>query len=179
MPPTPPTTALRVKCHYTGPYGSHHMLFHGLNGEVLADVVTSIRTFIEAARQLQYTGTVWDSAEWADVGIHIFTPIDDWAPITSGSGISPSANNDPSRFLQFGGRAVSTGKRVKLYLFEEYLDTVPAMKYIAGANADVDASVAALNSGTSLVAAIDGHGPVWKTYVNVGSNDFLTHRARR
>ena len=179
MPPVPPNTTGRLRVHYTGPYGTHTALFHAITGTSEPDLIASVQDYVTAAAVAQYNGTVWDTAEFCVAGSTIFNPASGWTPITSTSGISPSANNDPARFVQWGGRASVSGVRVKLYVFEEYIDTVPAMKYLAGVNATLDAVTAVLQDVANLIGCIDGFAPVWKTYVNVNSNDHLVHRARR
>lgn len=179
MAPVDPTTTQRLKVQYIGPFGTHTMLFHAQTGITVGEFVGDVADFIDVAKNIQYDGTVWGSAEYAAAGSAIFLPYAAWVPFTSASGADPDDDSAPSTFLQFGGRTSGTGVRVKLYLFEVAAQTRNDMRYDPGESALVDAIVAELQSVDNNIGAIDGGTPAWKSYVNVGENDFLTHRARR
>jgi len=179
MPPVDPTTTMRIKAQYSGPLGTHKMLFHAQDGIDRAEFLGDVQDFVDLAAALQYDGTVWDSAEFADAGSALFFPMPEWAPITSTSGIDPAVASSPSTFLQWGGRTTGAGVRVKLYLFETYAGPTQNMKYLPGLSAAVDAVTTELQSEDNNIGAIDGGVVIWYSYANVGQNDYLTHRARR
>lgn len=179
MAPVPPNTTMRLRAHYTGPFDSHTMLFHATTGLSEADFIGDVQDIIDQMANCQYNGTVWDTAELAAAGSNLFFPVATWTPITSGSAINPVTGSGPSTFIQWGGRGLNDGVRVKLYLFETYLLPTDNMRYTPGENAAVDAVVTELQSADNNVGAIDGDTVGWYNYANSGQNDFITHRARR
>lgn len=179
MAPVPPNTTMRLRVHYTGPFDSHTMLFHAQTGITVADFVGDVQDIVDQLVNIQYNGTVWATAELAAAGSPLFFPEASWTPITSGSGFNPAVGSGPSTFIQFGGRGLNNGVRVKLYAFETYLLPTNNMRYTAGENAAVDAVVTELLDANNNVGAIDGDVVGWYNYANSGQNDFITHRARR
>lgn len=179
MAPVDPTTTKRIRAHYTGPFGSHTMLFHATTGLSDADFLGDVQDVVELLANIQYDGTVWDTAESAAAGSALFFPLATWTPITSGSAIGTTGHIGASTFIQFGGRTLTSGVRTKLYLFETYLPASDNMKYTPGENAGVDAVITELQSADSNLGAIDGDIVGWYSYANGGQNDFITHRARR
>lgn len=178
MAPVDPTTTIRLKVHYTGPLGSHHMLFHGEVDQTAVDLVGDVADFVDLVSVLQFQGTVWDTAELAEAGSALFFPTSIWDTITGASGINPSGGSSPSAFFQIGGRDSTAGTRVKLYVFETFVTPNATMRISAGANASVDAIITELASIDNTISNIAGRVPEWYTYVNVGENDHLTHKAR-
>lgn len=179
MPPVPPNTTKRIRAHYTGPFDSHTMLFHATTGLSDSDFIGDVKDIIDQMSNLQYNGTTWDTAEIAQPGSALFFPITPWDAITSGSGFNPTVGSGPSTFVQFGGRGLNGGVRVKLYLFETYLLPTHNMRYIPAENAAVDAVIAELVSADNNVGTISGDVVGWYNYANSGQNDFITHRARK
>jgi len=178
MAPTDPNTAPRLRVTYTGPFGTHTMLFHGNLGTDAGDLAGDVSDFIDQAKELQYDGTVWSTAEFADEGSNLFFAYPGWTPITSTTGNDPGVASSPSAFVQFGGRDASSGTRVKLYLFEVTQQATQTMRINAGESALVDAVITELKSVDNNIANIAGRTPIWYSYANVGQNDFLTHKAR-
>jgi hypothetical protein len=174
-----PTTTVRVRAHYSGPLGNHTMLFHGQGGSPAADVIANVREVISLMTVLQYQDTVWDTAEVAEAGVNLFFPVVGWVAIVTTSTNDPDANSDPAKFLEFGGRDNSSGTRKKLYLFETYATTKSDMRWNAGEAAPIDDVIDALTAAPDCGANVAGRTVIWYTYANVGSNDYLVHRARR
>jgi hypothetical protein len=179
MAPVDPLTTWRLKASYSGPFGRHTMLFHGeLTDTSLDNLIGDVQDTIAQMVKLQYQGTTWDSAETAFPGGHFFSPLDTWEAITSTSGFDTTAQHAPSAFLNFCGRSITTGVRVKLYMFETYLFPVADMRYSTAENALVALVVGELNSADNEISAVDGTLVNWKLYANFGENDHLTHKAR-
>ena len=178
MAPLPSNTTDRLKCHYTGPLGSHDALFRAPEGESTAGLIEDARTAITAIVEAQYDGTAWDGAEFSAAGSDLFFPVPDWDPIISDTGVNPGANSGAARFIQFGGRS-SGGRRVKLYIYETTADNTGDYRFAPGESASVDAIIAALGGESSELCAIDGLTTTWYTYANVGENDHAVHKARR
>lgn len=179
MPVVPKNTALRLKVHYSGPFGRHTMLFHGQTGTPLATLVASVDNIIGLMKDACWDGVTFDSAEYSNPGSDFFTPYAGWVAKTASNGIAPNALTSPSIFLQFGGRSTATGVRAKWYLFEVRESTNPKMRYPLGTNGRVDGIIAALDNEAGVIAAVDGSEVVAYHYANIGENDFLTHKARR
>lgn len=180
MAPIDPTTTWRYKVEYTGPAGTHHALFHGLlDGGALADLRGDVADYVDLATALQWNGTVWSSAQYAIPGNAFFSDDPDWDPITASTAASYTSGSNPSTFLNFVGREIGGPVRAKLYLFETFLVGDNNLRYLAGEVAGVDAVITELNSVDSSLCSIAGNLITWKTYANLGFNDYLTHRARR
>lgn len=154
------------------------MLFHAVDGITLPDFTGDVQDTVDQMVGLQYDGTVWDTAEYALAGSSIFNPLTDWTPITSTSGADPNDNSDPAKFLQFGGRGLGDGVRVKLYLYETYALPNQRMRYLPGEFVAVDAVITELASVDNELGTVSGSLPIWKTYANINSNDHLVHKAR-
>jgi hypothetical protein len=178
MAALPLNTTARLKVQYTGPYGSHTMVFRAPEGESEGGLVDDAHALAVLMAECQYDNVVWGPAEFAEAGSDLFFPEAGWVTVNGESGIAPGTSDAPSTFLNFGGRSAG-GRRVKLYLFETFFDETADMKYDAGESALLDAVVAQLNDPLSEICAIDGLVTTWYTYVNVGQNDYITHRARR
>lgn len=176
MAPVNPNTALRLKAHYSGPLGTHTMLFHGLPGTTPVVMADAVRAIIQDLTTLQWNGTSWDSAQVAAAGSNFFFPIS-WTPITVASVLNPQANDTVGEYLEFGGRS-TTGRRTKIYLFEQVLGITPDMRYSTTENEGVNDIIAALNSNEAI-GAIDGTAVTWYGYANYGINDYWQKRARR
>ena len=174
-----PLTTWRLKAQYEGPFGRHTMLFHGQLSDTSVDnLVGDVQDFIDQAVGLQWQGTVWDVAEVAPPTVAFFSPLVDWEAISSTSGFDGTTDHAPSAFVQFGGRSITTGVRVKLYLFETYVQPDANMRKNASELAAVGNVITELNSAENEISAVDGTLVNWKTYANLGQNDHLTHKAR-
>lgn len=178
MTPTPPNTAKRIKAWYTGPFGEHVMLFHARTGTSDGDFVASVADVVDKLIELQYDNTTWDRIEIAQPGSALFFPYDTWTPIIADNAAGVAATSDPSRYLNFAGRGGTDGVRVRLFLFETYITGDQQMRLQSGDNVNVAAVVTELNDETNTVGTISGSIPVWKAYANIGSNDYLTKKAR-
>lgn len=178
MAPINPTTTLRIRAHYSGPYGDHTMLFHGIAGATLTELVSDVADFASLVGPLQFQGTSWSTAEYANPGSTLFLPVPGWVAINDSSTNDAGPNDSPSRFLNWVGRDTSVGTRVKLYLFETYATAKSDMRWNAGESTAVDAVTDLLNNEASKIGNIAGRIPVWNDYANVGENDYLTHKAR-
>lgn len=179
MAPTPPNTALRMKIHYTGFFGTHVMLFHGKTGTTLATLAASVHNIVNLMKDACWDQTTFNTAEYSEPGSSIFLPYAPWVPVTTGSEYAPQSTDSPSAFVQFGGRSMSTGKRAKWYLFNTRIRDNSKMRVRLGANGAVDGVIAALDIESGVIAAIDGTTLGIYAYANVGQNDYLTHKARR
>jgi hypothetical protein len=178
MAALPSNTTDRLRLHYNGPKGTHTMMLRAPDGETEAGLVEDAQNLVTLMVLAQFQGTVWDTADYAPAGSDVFLPEAGWTPITSASGINPSAGQAPSTFVEFGGRSAG-GRRVKLYLFETFFQYTDDMRYQSGESAILDDIVDQLNDAGSEICAIDGLATTWYSYVNVGQNDYITHRARR
>jgi hypothetical protein len=174
-----PLQAIRLKVHYTGPFGEHTMLFHGVDGVSQADLVTSVRNVLTVMVGLTWNTTSFDRAEQAIAGSNLFFAVPAWTPITRTSATNPAATDSPSHFAQFGGRSNFDGRRVKYYLFEDAMRDNEDMRFTYADNADVADVVDALAAEEDVIGTITGSQYVPYQYANVGQNDYLTHKARR
>lgn len=177
MAPADPTATMRLKVKYNGPFGTHTLLLHAKDGVSSTTFIADAIALLNQLAKLLYSTAAFTDALLALAGSDIFNAIT-FSGIASTGPTVPDINSSPSTFIQFGGRSTD-GKRVKLYLFESGFLPRADMRYQAGENADLDDTVALLNDPSSSIATITGENPIWYNYVNVGQNDYLTHKARR
>jgi len=173
-----PTTTCRLRLHYNGPFGEHTMLFHGRTGVSESALSGAVFNVVSTFAPLMFSDVVFTSAEFAAAGSPLFFN-SLWTTVNSTGPEDPTINSSPSTFMQFGGRGDSDGVRVKLYLFETGFQYRADMRYNAGENADLDDAIAQLQTQDSVIGNIAGNRVIWYNYVNVGQNDYLTHKARR
>jgi len=178
MAPTPPDTAKRGKVHYTGPFNSHTMLFHFAAATSDATVASTIATIVSLMSELQWNATTWDVLEIAAAGSSLFFPYGAWTPIVASTSNTIDASSKPSVFYNWGARSVTTGKRAKWYLFETAGTGRNDMRWNGGESALFDDVTTAFESASPPLTAIDGTNINFYSYVNVGENDYLTHKAR-
>jgi hypothetical protein len=179
MAPVPPNTTNRYKVHYTGPFGSHTMLFHGVTGTTQATLRAAVAEVVGDMAGMTWNGTSFDRAEYSAAGSSFFVADPDWDAIVRVSGTNPAATDAPSHFSQFGGRSPTTGVRAKWYLFEDALRDNEDMRFTTADSGDVAAVVASLSANSTSIATIDGTAFSAYGYANVGQNDYLTHKARQ
>jgi len=179
MAPVPPLTTNRYKVTYTGPFGTHTMLFHGISTSTQSELRGDVTEVVNDLSGMTWNGTSFFKAEYALAGSPLFFNDPDWTAVTRTSATNPTATDAPSHFVEFGGRTLIGGVRVKLYLFESTLRDNADMRYSVADDADVAAIVDTLNDESTSIAAINGNRATWYNYANVGQNDYLTHKARR
>ena len=179
MAALPVDTTSRLKLFYTGPYGSHTMTIHGGIDSTEDDLVANTPAMLNEFANWQYDGTVWTAAQFAPAGQNFFNDVTDWAPFTVDNAIGTASTDVPSRFINLAGRSPSTARRTKLYLFEVATNGDNNMRGLPGENVNIAALIDAFNGEDIQLCAIDGTPVIWKSYINYGQNDYLTHRARR
>lgn len=180
MAPIDPTTTWRYKVSYTGPAGTHTALFHGqLDGGSVENLRGDVADYVAQAVELQYTGTTWNIAQFALPGESFFNDDPEWEVQTSTTAAGFTSSSSPSAFLNFVGREISGPVKVKLYLFEVFIDSDNQMRIQEGEVAGIDAVLTELNSSENEISSIAGNLVNWRHYANIGQNDYLTHRARR
>lgn len=176
MTPVPAHTASQLRVMYTGADAEHSMLFHGVAGSAEADLIAAAHAVCTLMALGCWTGTAFHSAEYTAAGATVSHPVT-WTAINAPGGSDPSPNRSPGRFIQAGGRD-GAGKRVKLYLFSTGAVANPTMRLIYGASAYVSNLLDALTANDGIIGTVAGGVPTWKAYLNIGENDYITHRAR-
>lgn len=180
MAPADPLLTFRVVASYTGPRGSHTMLFHGDRNASLLDVVSDVRTLIEEMTILQLDTTTWDSAVLYEPDSNISFPLT-WDPIVADTSYTATSANPEGYFGQFGGRA-SNGRRFKLYLYELGLGTTRDNRIGAEELTDVGTVIAAINDAYvlgNLRTIANGAIAQAYPYMNLNLNDYLVRRSRQ
>lgn len=179
MAPVSPTTTNRLRLTYTGPFGTHTMVFHGRVGSTQSGLRAAVVAVVAAMTGFQWNTTVWDKAEYAPAGSNIFNIDTAWSTIVATNGNNPTAASAPSGFAQFGGRGNGDGVRAKWYLFEDVADSNATMRIQAGDNATIAGVISALEDNSAVIGNIAGSLLSIYQYANLGQNDYLTHKARR
>lgn len=178
MPPVPPETTLRLRVTQTGPRGTHRMLFHGRSGVALSTLIGAASTILAEMAQCCYSGTSFSAAEYATSGVKFFTPVASWVPIDAPNTFSPTPNDPTGTYLCFVGRSFASGVRKRLYLYNMAFSLKNDMRYEFGENTAIDDVITQLVANQEFTGAIDGTAVAWKTYANVGTNDYWTRRDR-
>lgn len=176
MAPSPPLAKKRLKAFYTGDFGTHVMLFHGVGGVTDGDLTAAAIRVIEKMAVLQFTGTTWTDAQIAQADDPNYFPIT-WGPIVQAGGTGPAESDGAGKFLQFGGRGTD-GHRVKWYLYEVSAPLRNDMRYELGLSDPVDDVINQLQTESGTLATISGANYTVYSYANIKTNDYLTHRAR-
>lgn len=176
MPTVPRDTTNRLKVSYTGPFGRHTMLFHGVTGVSEADLTTAVRAVLEAMKEITYTGTTFDQAEYAAAGSTLFFPIA-WVPITQAGGISPGVNTSKALSFQFGARGTD-GVRTKLYLYNGSTSVDQNMRWLLADSAELEDVILTLAANDGLIGSVSGSTLTWKPYANIVVSDYWTRKVR-
>jgi len=169
--------ASRLTCYYQGPLGSHRMSFWKTTTADFATFYSAVRSIIGEMADVQYEGTSWTNADYQLAGDNFSVPVS-WTPITSVLAATPGDDDTVGEYVNFAGRSLTTGKRARLFLFEQVFGPGREMRLQPGDSTDLDQIVAALNFYSSSVGAIDGAPVVWKSYTNLGINDYWIRQAR-
>jgi len=178
MAPVDPTTTNRLRVHYTGPFGEHTMLFHGLLETSQAALRSAVAAVVSDMIGAQWDGTTWDTAEYAEAGSNLFFPDAVWDAITADNANNPTASSAPSAFLQFGGRGSEDGRRVKWYLFEVVTQGYNTMRIASSVTTTISNITNQLGTEVNSIGNIAGQPVNIYQYANVGQNDYLTRKAR-
>lgn len=178
MAPLPSDNTTRYRVTYTGPFGTHTMLFHGAFEDTAETLRPMVADVIEAMKTACWGGTVFSTGEFALKDSHLFFLDAGWTPITTSGSAAPGTTDSPSQFMQYGGRDNPLGVRVKLYLFEVIYRGNAKMRLGYADTSDVSNVLDVLNSFDNTISTLSGDIPTWYNYANLGQNDYLTHKAR-
>jgi len=169
--------ASRLTCYYSGPLGSHRMNFWQTTTSSFSDFYGGVRDVVLQMSQLQYLDTAWTNADYQLAGDNFSVPVS-WTPIVSTLADEPLADDTVGEYLNFVGRSLTTGKRVRLFLFEQVFGPERKMRKNPGDNTPIDEVISTLEGSGAEIGAIDGSPVVWKTYTNLGINDYWVRQAR-
>lgn len=168
----------RLVAFYQGPLGSHRMSFWKRSTNTDSQFIAAVRAVITAMTAAQYADTSWYAATYQEAGQNFSTGIS-WTPINSSSeSADPGPAETVGEYLNFAARSVTTGRRTRLFLFEQGFGPLRQMRLTAAASATVNDILVALSTESENIGAPDGSPVVWKAYANLGINDFWIKRAR-
>jgi len=172
MAPLPPNSTPRYKIFYTG-NGVQHSQEWRSHLSPLA-FTSMVEAFWDAMDPLLFATTI-DDVQFAADGSNIFNSVTSGiVGNTYGSG-STTITNLPN-FISFIGRS-SDGRRLRVYWYNTNAIGVD-FRFVAGENADIDATIAALVSAAGGIVTIGDLAPVWKSYANAGLNAYWQRNAR-
>lgn len=172
------TNTQRYKVLYTGPRGTHHMIFRFPTGTSLANMTSQVRTVLGEMKGLTLEGTQFESAELAPEGSEVFLPVDFGAVIVSNSATGVTAQDEYGRYVNFVGRSTG-GSRVAFYLFNVHKGTASANNRLTAAENAVVGTVIPTLAGSGInICAIDQNPFVMKSYANTGINDAVAKKSR-
>jgi hypothetical protein len=172
MAPLPPNNTARYRVRYFT-CGLQHSFQIRSNSSPLA--IGAFVTSLYQALGTAVFGTIINTFEFAAQGSNIFNAV-----LTGAEGVSfgSGTSTDQARAYEYNFIGRSTGgKRVRMMIFgAPVLGT--DYRYIASENSFLDAARGVLNSNSNLLQCIDGLPPVWKSYVNAGSNAYWQKELR-
>lgn len=179
MAPVPPYTAGELTVEYFSPLGRHKMSFHQVLGADANAFQSAVRSVLTEMALRMYALSSFTGAQYRTAGSPNSFPVAGWAAINSpGTNPAPTSTDTNGEYINFAGRSGLTGRRVRLFLFGSTVGPDREMRVTAAESAGIAAIISTLQSTSQLIGAIDGTPVTWKTYVNVGINDYWTRRAR-
>lgn len=172
------TNTKRLKVLYTGPRGTHHMIFRFPQVQSEATMISQVRTVITNMAALTFEGTNFEAAEVADEGSEVFLPVAWGAAIPGTSTIAVGVNDEYGRYVNFVGRTTG-GSRVAFYLFNVRSSTGTANNRLTATEQPLVATIinSLQASGVNFVG-IDQNPFVMKSYANTGINDAVAKKSR-
>lgn len=179
MAPVPPNTTGRLRLTYTGPRGTHKMLFHAVSGFTRDATVTGARQVVFQMAGVQYAGTTWTDAEWSAPGTNFFVPFDFLDIAAPAENPTPTDADPSAKFLSFVGRSETTGVRKRLFLFNAAYTFQADLRREGPESAAIDSILDALNTNVNNIAAIDGTRVTFKDYANQGLHDYWVRQDRK
>lgn len=172
MAPISPDNTPRFRVKYTNIGTQHTMDIRSTSSP--SSLGTQVDAFLTALSP-KMRATVIDEVLFASSGSSVFNTVTSGIEgNTYGSGAGVLAN--VTQYADFVGRS-SGGRRVRLAVFG-IPDTSTDFRYLAGEDADIDATIAVLNGAGNTFLAIDNLPPVWKSYANAGQNAYWQRQLR-
>lgn len=174
MAPLPVESTARYVVHYVSGGNQHTQLYRFAPPPSPATLAPLLDAIWTAASPILVSTTIEDVVFYPDestVGSPVAMP--GFIGETYGSGTP--GNVGAALFLNFVARSTG-GRRVRLAFFSPE-GTDPSWRFTAGENADVDATIDALEALPALVG-IDSQPLVWKQYANVGYNAYWQRELR-
>jgi len=172
MPPLPVNNTPRYKVFYTV-NGQQHVQEWRSNLSPAAMSV-DLDVFWSAISPELYE-TVIDDVQFSAEGSDIFNSVTmPFVGETYGSGTGVTGTIP--YFVSFVGRGTD-GRRLRVYFYGANA-LGGDYRFVAGENAAVDATVAALVEAGSDLQTIGGSTPIWKSYANAGASAYWQRQLR-
>lgn len=153
------------------------MNFHGVTGATEESLVLAVRAVLTLMLNMNYRNTSYERAEYAPAGQNFMLPIS-WVPITTTTGADAGDDRTIGDSISFVGRSLTTGKRVRIFLYNTAFTIRKDMRIQRAEDTNVAAVCDELNSQNDVIGVIDGSRPNWYEYANFGVNDYWTRIAR-
>jgi len=147
-------------------------------------MVAKVKSVLDAITTLRYTDWAVVRADFALQDSLIFLPTTAPAVNTGTAAITARSSAEKAYAAQFLGRSQSGGRGgfwVYGINFSVEINTSQAQDFrvlSTEAPATIGAAVTALGTGNPTLAANDGNGLIWYSYVNTKFNDYWLHRVR-
>ena len=175
MPPTAPDNTPRYFVDYTVCGFQHTLMCRVDSTVVAADVGATIDALFTAFDSSIFATTI-DDFRFADAGSGVSNPVT-W-PGASGYGSGAGEPANTADYYDMIGRG-PTGKRVRVAIFGATITTFGGDYRISGAeNALVASAIAVLTSDVQMFLDIEFNNPVWKNYINIGTNAYWRNKVR-
>lgn len=168
----------RLKVLYTGPRGSHHMVFRFPEVQSEVTMIGQARAVCASFGAFTLEGTQFESAEVAHEGSEVFLPVTWGAPVPSTSATGVTAQDEYGRYLNIIGRTTG-GSRVAFYLFNAHKGIATANNRLTSAeNPNLTTIFDAFTTEGINMVGIDQNPFVLKSYANTGINDAVAKKSR-
>lgn len=184
MAPLPQNNTRRLFVDYEVANVPHSLQLRLGDVAVLTSAINNLAYILDWVKGALPTTWVVTGVRQANQGSNITVPVDYSATDlfgfagTSGSSFPPV---DHPRQLNYVGRSLTTGRRVRLGLYGALITTPANYRLGPGetvfASAEVFAALAAM-AGAGQLVTIDGTAPSFNQYVNVNYNSYWETEAR-
>jgi len=175
MAALPQNSTARMKVIYSNAIHQHDTVIRLTDDSALADGMDVFEAFATALNG-QFADTTVLDVQLASAGSDLFFPVAGASLIGFNWGGASATVQVDATFAQVSGRSIG-GRKAKFYLFG-WSDVISNYRLTGTENASVTTAVNALNAATTSFVAIDGETTVWKTYLNIKTNDHWVHKAR-
>lgn len=175
MAPLPSNNTACLFVDYSVGGEDHTMLVRIGAGSTVADAMLALSDFLTTLVATIFTITITGARQRA-VDAIVTTPVTWIGDATYGTGTATHAQS--AWYINFVGRSPQ-GRKVRLAVFGAVnIVDLAENDYRLPATGAVEDAIAVLQAADTVIVAIDGNGPIWYPYANLGVNAYWRNRIR-
>jgi hypothetical protein len=189
MPDFAPNVTFRYKLHYNAAGRKHTTQVRAARGTLATpgagQCATYLRAVFDALKAIMPDDLSFLSAEYALTDSDLFFPAATPAAVVGGTAAASFSKQDSISHLTFSGRgSLGSKANLKLYCFAFNPDVLPAplesdFVVLASEALLVSNAIAALNTGSGIIVAIDNSPINYYARATLKVNDFWLKRVRQ